>query len=217
MQLYEWNEDLCRHYADGLRPMVRFDHAPWAAKIALRLAGFPARATVLDVATGPGFLLVELGRCLPGARLIAQDQAEPMLAIARGELERAGLCAQTVCCPAEHLEIGDASTDIVVCKQLLHEAAELDRVLAEVLRVLKPAGRAFFIDFDADGSRGAALAVRTLIRFTRGRSTAHDFWRSFEAGLRGADVRARMLEVGFADVEYVRSGFNYLLVGTKGT
>ena len=54
MQLYEWNENLCRHHADGLRPMVRFDHAPWAEKIALRLAGLPVNATVLDVATGPG-------------------------------------------------------------------------------------------------------------------------------------------------------------------
>lgn len=105
--------------------------------------------------------------------------------------------------------------DVVLCKQLLHEAADVDRVLAEMQRVLKPGGRAFVIDFDADGSRLAALAVRTLIRVTRGQELARSFWRSFTAGLHGAQVRERMLKAGFDGVDYVRSGFNYLLVGTK--
>jgi hypothetical protein len=41
--------------------------------------------------------------------------------------------------------------------------------------------------------------------------------RRYADGLHGAEVRERMLKAGFADVDYVRSGFNYLLVGAKGT
>lgn len=215
MQVNEWNDEMCSRYAEGLRPMVRYDHAPWAQKIADRLASLPAGSTVLDVATGPGFLLVETGKRLPGMHLVAQDAARSMLGIARTELERAGLSADTVCCPAEELAVPDGSADVALCKQLLHEAADVDRVLEELLRVLKPAGRVFIIDFDADGSRLAALAVRTFIRVTRGSTIAADFWRSCQAGLRGADVRERMLKAGFSEVEYVRSGFNYLIVGTK--
>lgn len=216
MQLYEWTDEMCRRYADGMRPMIRYDHAPWAQKIADRLGELPAGATVLDVAGGPGFLLVELGKRIPSAHLIAHDQAKPMLAIARQELERAGLRADTVCCPAEELEHPDSSTDVVLCKQLLHEAEDVDRVLGEFLRVLKAGGRAFCIDFDADGSRVAAVLVRTFIRFMASGKLAQDFWRSYKAGLRGNDVRERMLKAGFANVEYVRSGFNYMLIGTKG-
>ena len=216
MSMYEWDEEMCRGYAEGLRPMVRVDHAPWAQKIAGRLTGLPAGAAVLDVASGPGFLLVETARRIPGLRLVAQDQAEPMLAIAREELKRAGFAAETVCCPAEHLDVGDSSVDVVLCKQLLHEAADVDRVLGEMRRVLKPGGHAFIIDFDADGSRLAAVAVRTLIRVTRGRDIAQNFWKSFSAGLPGAHVRERMVKQGFTSVEYLRSGFNYLLVGAKG-
>jgi len=213
VQLYDWDEALCRAYADGLRPVVRFDHAPWAARMARCLGEVPPGATVLDVATGPGFLLVELGKRLPGVRLVGTDQAEPMLAMARGEAERAGLSIETVCCPAEALALPEASADVVTCKQLLHEGVDVDRVLAELARVLKPSGTALVVDFDAQGSALAALATRTLLRLWRGPSIARDFWRSFRAGISGDRAREAMVRAGFGAVQLRRVGFDYFLVG----
>jgi ubiquinone/menaquinone biosynthesis C-methylase UbiE len=77
MKLYDWDESLCQAYANGLRPMVSFDHGQWAAKIARRLGDLPPGSTVLDVATGPGFLVLEIGKRLPDTRLVGQDQAVP--------------------------------------------------------------------------------------------------------------------------------------------
>jgi len=213
--LYDWNEDLCRAYADGLRPIVPFDHAPWARRIVRRLGAVPPGAAVLDVATGPGFLLLEIGKRLPGARLIAQDQAEPMLALARREAERAGLRVETVCCPAEALAIPAASVDVVTCKQLLHEAADVEGTLGEMARVLKSPGAAFIVDFDAQGSRLAAWATRTFLRATRGALMARDFWRSFEAAVAGERVREAMARAGFRAVDYRRVGFDYFIVGSR--
>jgi ubiquinone/menaquinone biosynthesis C-methylase UbiE len=215
MPLYEWNEELCRAYADGLRPMVRVDHAPWAKKIVQRLGPVSPDYAVLDIATGPGFLLLEIGKRVPGVRLIAQDQAGPMLAIARSEAEGAGLRIETVCCPAEALAIPDASVDVVTCKQLLHEAADVDRTLGEMARVLRSPGTAFVIDFDAQGSYLAALATRTFLRLTRGAMIAQDFWRSFKAGVAGERVRNAMARAGFSAVEYQQVGFNYFIVGSR--
>ncbi len=215
MRLYDWNEELCQGYADGLRPLVRVDHAPWAARIARLLGAPPHGTTVLDVATGPGFLLLEVGRRLPGARLLAQDQAEPMLAIARSEAKRAGLRIETVCCPAEALAVPDASVDVVTCKQLLHEAEDVERTLGEMARVLKSPGTAFVIDFDAQGSRAAALATRALLRVTRGAMIAGNFWRSFKAGVAGERVRDAMARAGFRAIDHQRVGFNYFIVGRK--
>jgi len=214
MPLYEWNEALCRTYADGLRPMVRFVHAPCAERIVRRLGAVPPGTTVLDVATGPGFLLLEIGKRLPGARLVAQDQAEPMLAIARREAERAGLRIETICCPAEALAIPGASIDVVTCKQLLHEAADVDRTLGEMARVLRDPGVAFVVDFDAQRSYAAALATRALLRVTRGAEMARDFWRSFQSGVAGERVRDAMARAGFRSVEYQRAGFDYFIVGS---
>jgi ubiquinone/menaquinone biosynthesis C-methylase UbiE len=214
MVLYDWNEELCRTYAAGLRPIVPFDHRIWAKRIAREL-GSDARAAVVDIATGPGFLAVELGKLLPGLTLIGTDQAEPMLTIARQEAARAGLELRTVGCPAERLVLADEEADVVTCKQLLHEAADVTGVLREAARILKPGGRLFLIDFDATGSTLAALVVRTFLTLTRGRVIGQSFWRSFNSGLPGTEVRDRLLDAGFSRVEYRRAAFDYFIVATK--
>jgi ubiquinone/menaquinone biosynthesis C-methylase UbiE len=215
MVAYEWNEDLCRKYADGLRPMTRFDHRRWAQRIAGELVGIHTGASLVDLATGPGFLLVEIGRLVPGLDLIAHDKAEPMLAIAREEASAAGLEVRTVCCPAESVTLADGEADVITCKQLLHEVEEPGEVVAEAFRVLKPGGRLFLVDFDADGSRMAAFAIRMLLAVTHGREMADNMWKSFRAGLPGADVRAMALDAGFAAADYQRSGCNYLVTAIK--
>jgi ubiquinone/menaquinone biosynthesis C-methylase UbiE len=217
MVQYMWDEKLCRQYADGLRPMVRFDHGRWAQRIAGELGDLPAGATLVDVATGPGFLLIEIGKLLPGLELVGLDQAAPMMHIAAEEAAAAGLTLQTGCCPAEALALPDGAADVVTCKQLLHEAGDVDAVLREACRILKPGGRLFVIDFDPDGSTMAAVAVRSLLTLTRGRLIGRSFWRSFRDGEPGAQVRQRVLDAGFESAEYQRSGFNYFITGTKGS
>ena len=214
MILYDWNEELCRNYATGLRPMVPFDHRPWAKRIA-REIGPVSDKVLVDVATGPGFLLVELGKLLPGATLIGTDQAGPMLPIAQQEARRASLVLRTEHCPAERLPLADGEADVVTCKQLLHEAADVAAVLREAARVLKPGGRLFLVDFDATGSRLAALVVRALLTLVRGRLIGRSFWRSFNAGLPGARVRDMVLEAGFRRAEYHRAAFDYFIVATR--
>ena len=73
MVFYDWNEELCQNYAAGLRPSVPFDHRPWAKRIVRELVP-RAGATVVDIATGPGFLLIELGKLVPGLDLVGTDQ-----------------------------------------------------------------------------------------------------------------------------------------------
>jgi ubiquinone/menaquinone biosynthesis C-methylase UbiE len=214
MVFYDWNEELCRNYAAGLRPIVRFDHRPWAKRIAREL-GPDTRGVVVDIATGPGFLLVELGKLFPGLTLIGTDQAEPMLTIAQEEARRAALDLRTVGCPAERLVLSDGEADIVTCKQLLHEAADVAGVLSEIVRILRPGGRFFLIDFDATGSRLAALVVRAFLTLTRGRVIGQSFWRSFRSGLPGPKVRDMLLEAGFTRVDYRRAAFDYFIVATK--
>jgi len=214
MVTYDWNEELCRNYAAGLRPIVPFDHRPWAKRVA-REIGPVSGAAVVDIATGPGFLLVELGKLIPGLTLIGADQAEPMLCILRHEAERAALGVRAVQGPAERLPLCDAEADVVTCKQLLHEVADAASVLREAARVLKPGGRLFLIDFDATGSTLAALVVCGLLTVTRGRLIGRSFWRSFRSGLAGPKVRELVLQAGFARADYCRSGFDYFITATK--
>lgn len=215
MVQYDWNEETCRRYAEKMQKVVKHDHLPWAKRIVENLDGLAPGAKVMDVATGPGFLLVELARLLPTPLLYAQDQAAPMLALARERAEAEGLTVETVNGPAERIDLENGVMDVVTCKQLLHECDDVDDVLREVHRVLTPRGKAFIIDFDADGSKLAAWSIRTFIRVTQGREQAAAYEQSFRAGLPGNAVREKMLVVGFASVKYVKSGPNYLLIGRK--
>jgi len=209
---YEWNEEQCRRYAEALRPVAKYDHRRWAGQIAAELPDLPPGASVVDVATGPGFLLLELARLLREPRLTALDPAAPMLRIVEEEAAAAALSVTTVESPAEEMGLEDGSADVLTCKQLLHEARDVPRVLAEMVRVVRPGGRAFVIDFDADGSRLAARVIRTFMRVTRGREIAASFWKSFEAGLPGAEVAKQLTDAGMGEAEYRRAGPNYFLV-----
>ena len=217
MVQYEWNEQSCRQYADSLRPMVKYDHAKWAAKIAQRILNVPSGAKVMDVATGPGFLLLELADQLPdkALHLIAQDGADHMMTIATEEAQRVGLDVETVCCPSEKIALGDGTLDVVTCKQLLHECEDVQQTLREIYRVLKPGGKAFVIDFDALGSRFAAKMIKTFMRVIKGKEIANKFWTSFTAGLPGPEIRDKMTDIGFQHVEYTKSGPSYMMVGVK--
>ena len=184
-------------------------------RIAAELTDLPPGATVMDIATGPGFLLLELAQCLNHPQLLAQDAAGPMLTIARQEADRAGVAITTIECPAERLTRDDATVDVVTCKQLLHEARQVKQTLAECYRVLKPGGRAFVIDFDAEGSWLAPRLLWAFLRLTRGRDLAANYWESYSSGLPGSQVRQQLLEVGFSRVDYVKAGPNYLMHAFK--
>ncbi len=213
---YEWNEKMCKEYAEGLRPVVKFDHGPWAKKIADRLEDLPEESGVLDVASGPAFLLLELAGRLKSPKLTAQDYSKHMLEIAKASARNAGYEIETLECPAEKIELADDSMDVVTCKQLLHEAKDVERAISEIARVLKPGGKAFIIDFDADGSRIIARMIKILLRVVSGREMANGFWTSFCSGLPGVKVKGVMLESGFNRVEYVKDGPNYFMIGEKG-
>ncbi len=103
---YEWDERRCRMYTEGLRPMVKHDHRPWAQRIRARTASEEPGLTVLDVATGPGFLLWELAALLQESELIAHDSSIPMLAVAKEEAVAAGQDARFLECPVLGVSFG---------------------------------------------------------------------------------------------------------------
>ena len=86
---YEWNKTFCRAYTEGLRPAVKFDHRPIARKISKYLDNI-SNQIVVDIATGPGYLLFELAEFLESPILIAQDAHIEMLEITEEEAQKCG-------------------------------------------------------------------------------------------------------------------------------
>jgi len=96
---------------------------------------------VLDVACGTGHLLAQLGAALPHAELTGVDLSPHYISHARAHLPRE-LTLSLLVDNAEALPFGAPRFDAITCLYLFHElpADVRARVIAEMVRVLKPGG-----------------------------------------------------------------------------
>lgn len=106
--------------------------------------------TALDVGCGPGYLTLEMARQVGArGRVIAVDTSQPMLDIARARC--AGLDQiEFHLADAAALPCPDASIDVAAAVQVYLFAPDLDVVVRDLARVLRPGGRAVVIDTDWD-------------------------------------------------------------------
>lgn len=80
-----------------------------------------------------------------GARVTGIDISSAAVAIANAEAERASLTARFHAMDAERLGFADGSFDNVFGEGILHHL-DLERACAEIARVLRPDGRAVFVE-----------------------------------------------------------------------
>jgi ArsR family transcriptional regulator len=101
---------------------------------------------LLDIGTGTGRILEIVGSRVELA--LGIDQSREMLAVARVNLERAGLENSSVRLGDMYrLALPDASFDAVVIHQVLHFADRPAEAIAEAARVLRPNGILVLVDF----------------------------------------------------------------------
>ena len=122
-----------------LRTMVNPGRFPYFCEVLTERLGIDPRGTAaLDVGCGGGLLAEEFARL--GCAVTGIDPSEPSLATARAHAARSGLTIDYQVGVGEALPCEDASFDIVYCCDVLEHVNDLNRVIAEIARVLKPAG-----------------------------------------------------------------------------
>jgi SAM-dependent methyltransferase len=97
-------------------------------------------ASILDLGAGIGMASLAFAACGAG-RVIALDP-DPSDEVGRGAMARLAGQSEFEIADGfgEAIPLGDASVDIVYCRQVLHHARNLPQVLRECARVLKPGG-----------------------------------------------------------------------------
>ena len=139
----------------GLAPewdRLRSLHAPEDAveSAVLEALGQKPIRNLLDLGTGTGKMLQLLAPS--AARAVGLDASHAMLAVARANLEKAGLTRVElrqgdIYAPP----FGRGSFDAVVIHQVLHYLDDPARALREAARLLAPGGRILVVDFAPHG------------------------------------------------------------------
>ncbi len=146
--------------------------------------------TVVELGSGVGANLRYLA---PGSRLIAVEPNPAMHRRLRRAARQHGVLLDLREAPAERTDLPDASAEVVLSTLVLCTVRDVDRVLAEVRRVLRPGGRFVFVEHVAapDGT-----ALRRLQRWVR----APWAW-CFEGCSCERDLGGALRSAGFASVE----------------
>jgi SAM-dependent methyltransferase len=147
--------------------------------------GLPRGATAVDVGCGEGVQALALADRF-GFDVLGVDPIPRHVEVARAAGVRCELGS------AERLPLGDESVDLVWCRDVLTEIADLDPVFTEMKRVLRPSGRALvYLMLTTD-----LLEPREAARFHGAKLASMDPER-VEAAMTGAGLRIdERVEIG---------------------
>jgi len=133
---------------------------------------------VLDLGIGPGISGVGILDRRPDARVVGLDLAGRMLKQAQRRVRRVGCRVPLVQADATSLPFPDDSFDVVTGHSFLYLVPDRERVVAEAARVLRPGGRAVFLEPAARTGLGW-LGLRGPLRFL----LSMVLWRAFSRGM----------------------------------
>jgi malonyl-CoA O-methyltransferase len=151
---------------------------------------------ILDLGSGTGHCAIELSSRFPSAEITSLDIAEDMLVYARKENAKSD--EAWVCGDAELLPFGNEIFDLVVSNLTLQWCHNPANIFAEILRVIKPGGRALL----------STLVEGTLSELRESWAAVDDFvhvnhFLSFDA------INKALAELAFSDKRLRRSQEQY--------
>ncbi len=142
-------------------PFLRYKEEKIASLI---IENMPANGKVfLEIGCGEGSNLFFLQKRLPGVRLIGIDFSEEKVRFLNARFSKTiGMCAD-----ATELPFKQSTFDMVLCRDILHHINwARDKVMAEVLTVLKPGG--IVLIFESNGKTALNRIYQFLYPAERG-------------------------------------------------
>jgi 2-polyprenyl-6-hydroxyphenyl methylase / 3-demethylubiquinone-9 3-methyltransferase len=132
----------------------------------------------LDIGCGGGFLAEEFAAL--GCQVTGIDPSQPSIEAARAHAAGRGLRIDYLIGPGEQLPVPDSAYDLAYCCDVLEHVSDLDRVISETARVLKPGGLYLFDTINRTVmSKLIAIKVLQQWRLTRATDVAIHDWGMF--------------------------------------
>jgi arsenite methyltransferase len=157
------------------------------------LADLQPGEVVLDLGSGGGIdVLLSARRVGPTGKAYGLDMTDEMLALARGNQQKAGVAnVEFLKGEIEAIPLPDASVDVIISNCVINLSTDKDEVLAEAFRVLRPGGRFAVSDVVFQGDMD--VVPGELLRDV-------EAWSGCIAGaLEERDYLAKLERAGFAD------------------
>ena len=151
--LLETQQMLAAHHRDGTQfaemmkssYSARFDQKFWDLWQDLIAAQLNDTSLILDLGTGPGSFLVELGRRYPSIQSIGVECAQYMLQAMEKLPAGAEIMIADLHDPRLPLQSG--SVDVAVASVVLHEMVQPVKTFIEMFRCLQPGGLFYILDW----------------------------------------------------------------------
>lgn len=173
---------------------------------------------MLDVATGTGDFALLAARRLHPHSLLGVDLSEGMMQVARRKVEEAGL-SEVISFQKEdclNLSLPSDSFDAITVAYGIRNFQDLERGLAEMLRVLRPGGRLVIIELTAPRRFPmkqlfwlySHVMMPMIGRLVSRDSKAYTYLPStMEVFPQGEEMQQILQKVGYADVRFKRFTF----------
>jgi ubiquinone/menaquinone biosynthesis C-methylase UbiE len=117
-------------------------------RVAAEVTAVLTSGRLLDIGTGPGYLVIEIAKIRPEIKIVAIDLTPELIEIAKRNVDEAnvsGLVNLEVG-DAYRLRFGDERYDLVISTGVLHSLKDPIKALNEWHRVLKPGAEAWIYD-----------------------------------------------------------------------
>jgi 2-polyprenyl-6-hydroxyphenyl methylase / 3-demethylubiquinone-9 3-methyltransferase len=134
-----WDENSPLFLLHGITP-GRF---AYFRDVLARQRAIPASGSrALDIGCGGGFLAEEFAAL--GCQVTGIDPSRPSIEAARAHAAGRGLRIDYLIGSGEQLPVPDSAYDLAYCCDVLEHVSDVDRVISETARVLKPGGLYLF-------------------------------------------------------------------------
>ena len=205
-QLYDrladtwWNDD---SVLSLLRTSINPARFGYMRRVLVEELGIdPHGKTALDVGSGGGLLAEEFARL--GFRVTGIDPSAESVETARAHAETEGLDIEYTVGAGEQLPFPDESFDIAYCCDVLEHVDDLDRVLAETSRVLKPGG--VYLYDTINRTRRSKLVLIKLMQEWRSTALMEPNLHDWDMFIKPSDLVAAMARAGLENRDIVGIG-----------
>lgn len=108
---------------------------------------------VADIGCGIGFLSLPLAQALSAGQVWAVDREQELLDETKRRAKAAGLTnLSPILADATKTGLTGGSVDAVVISQVLHDLSDAEAALAEAVRILRPQGVLYILEWQPDGT-----------------------------------------------------------------